>query len=86
MTELMQVTVHLYTILQRQTPDGPQRQLVVNLPPGSTIADLITTLGITLPLDAILVVMNGRHTETSRHLQPGDHIHLMPAMSGGMQH
>ncbi|MCL4266155.1 MAG: MoaD/ThiS family protein [Anaerolineae bacterium] len=80
---MVQITVHLYTILQRQTPDGPQRQLEVTLPPGSTIADLIKTLGITLPEEAMLVVMNGRHTTTAHILQPHDHVHLMPAMSGG---
>ncbi|GIK56841.1 MAG: MoaD/ThiS family protein [Chloroflexi bacterium] len=79
----MQVTVHLYTILQRQTPDGPQRQLEVTLPPGSTIADLIKSLEITLPEEAMLVVMHGRHTTTTTTLQPHDHVHLIPAMSGG---
>ncbi|NJN53487.1 MAG: MoaD/ThiS family protein [Anaerolineae bacterium] len=80
---MIPVTVHLYTILQRQTPDGPQRQLEVLLPPGSTIADLIAYLGITLPEEAMLVVMNGRHTDTTHILHPHDHVHLMPAMSGG---
>ena len=79
----MIVTVHLHTILQRETPEGMQRELDVTMLSGSSVADLMTDLGVELPLDAMLLVVNGRLAQPSYHLQEGDHIHLMPAISGG---
>jgi sulfur carrier protein ThiS len=79
----MVITVHLYTILQRPSPDGLQRQLELSLATSSTIADVITALAITLPVDAMLLVVNGRVADTQTRLNEGDHLHLMPAMSGG---
>ena len=79
----MKVTVHLHTILQRQTPEGPQRQMDVALLSGSTLADLIEDLGIEMPLEGMLLVVNGRTAPTSHILHEGDQVHLMPAISGG---
>ena len=79
----MNITVHLHTILQRQTPDGPQREVDVTLLTGSSIEDLLHDLGVTVPIEAMLMVMNGRLVEPQQRLQDGDQIHLMPAMSGG---
>ena len=79
----MQVTVHLHTILQRQTPAGYQRRLEVTLPAGSTVADVLRELDISLPLDALLLVVAGRSVAPDYQLQDQDDVHLMPAMSGG---
>jgi molybdopterin converting factor small subunit len=80
---MMKVTVHLHTILQRQTADGPQRRLDVELLSGSTVSNLQQDLGVDLPLDALLLVVNGRLVEPAQVLQDGDHVHFMPAISGG---
>ena len=79
----MKVTVHLHTILQRQTPEGPQRQMKVTLLSGSTLADLIEDLGVELPLEGLLLVVNGRTAPANYILNEGDQVHLMPAISGG---
>ncbi|HIP71679.1 MAG TPA: MoaD/ThiS family protein [Anaerolineae bacterium] len=79
----MKVTVHLHTILQRQTPEGLQRQLEVMLLSGSTLADLIEDLGIEMPLEGMLLVVNGRTAPSSHILNESDQVHLMPAISGG---
>ncbi len=79
----MIVTVHLHTILQRETAVGLQRKLDVTMLSGSNIVDLMTDLGVELPLEALLLVVNGRIAEPSQILQENDQVHLMPAMSGG---
>lgn len=79
----MVVTVHLHTILQRETADGLQRKLDVTVLSGSNIKDLMADLGITLPVEAMLLVVNGRIAEPIQILQENDQVHLMPALSGG---
>lgn len=77
----MVVTVHLHTILQRQTPDGMQRQLDVTILSGSRLEDLAYDLGLGLPVDAIVWKVNGRHVSPDRILLDGDQVHLIPASS-----
>jgi sulfur carrier protein ThiS len=79
----MNVSVHLHTVLQRQTPEGLVRQLELSVPPQSNISDLLTQLEIDFPLDSLLLVVNGRLVEEDHVLQEGDKINLMPAISGG---
>jgi molybdopterin converting factor small subunit len=75
----MVVTVHLHTILQRQTPDGMQRQLDVTLLTGSRLGDLAHDLGLSLPPEAIVWQVNGRYETSDLILQDGDQVHLIPA-------
>lgn len=77
------LTVHLHTVLQRQTPDGLVNRLSVSLPAGSTLTDLIRFLEIDFPADSMLHVVNGRLAELDQILQDGDRVDLMPAISGG---
>ena len=79
----MVVTVHLHTVLQRQTPEGLQRRLTVTLPAESTLADLLKNLEITADLDGILLVVNGRSASLQHVLCDRDEVHLIPALSGG---
>lgn len=75
----MKVKVHLHTILQRETPEGMQRELDVTMLSGSSVADLTSDLGVDFPLDRMRLVVNGRLAPPTYHLQEGDQIHLMPA-------
>jgi len=59
------------------------RRLEVNLPDGSRLDDLLRTLGITMPLDALLLAVNGRVAEVEQVLKAGDQVNIMPAISGG---
>ncbi|OGO26903.1 MAG: hypothetical protein A2W33_04715 [Chloroflexi bacterium RBG_16_52_11] len=79
----MIISVQLHTILQRQTPEGLVRAMEVSLSDGCTIADLIAHLGIKLSPDALLIAVNGRVADVHQPLSNGDHINLMPAISGG---
>jgi len=58
----MNVSVHLHTILQRQTPEGLLRQLELSVPPQSNISDLLTQLEIDFPLDSLLFSLGRRFT------------------------
>ncbi len=79
----MRVVVHLHTILQRQTPEGLVRRLEVDLPGGSRVADLLLSMEIALPLDALLLAVNGRVADPEQVLEEGDQVNIMPAISGG---
>ena len=79
----MVVEVHLHTILQ-QTSDGKMIRLVnLALPSGATLAEVLSMLEISLPLDSLLIVLNGHLAEPSSELHEGDILHLIPALSGG---
>lgn len=79
----MVVTVHLHTILQRETAEGLQRQLDVTMAPNSTLAELLDHLEVELAPDALLLAVNGRTADLDQVLSDGDEIHLMPAIAGG---
>ena len=79
----MVVTVFLHTILQRQTPQGPVRELQMDLPEGTTLQDLLEELEITLDLEELLLVINGKQARLDQRLVDQDEVQLIPAMSGG---
>jgi len=79
----IRVTIHLHTILQRQTAEGLQRRLELDLTPGTTLADLLERLEIELSPEAMLLVVNGRLRDLDYGLKEGDIVNLMPALSGG---
>jgi len=81
----VRVIAHLHTILQRQTPEGLVRCLEIDLPGGSRVSDLLMSLEITLPLDALLLAVNGRVAEPEQILIEGDQVNIMPAISGGVE-
>ena len=55
----------------------------MSLPLNSTLADLLDYLEIELEPEALLLVVNGRTAELTQTLQDGDHVNLMPVISGG---
>ncbi len=79
----MKVTVHLHTILQRQTPDGMLRQMEVDLASGGTLAMLLQHLEVELDPEHLLLAVNGRVAGLDQALKEGDQVNLMPAISGG---
>lgn len=83
MIPAVNVSVQLHTILQRQTPEGRLDRLEVELPAGSSLADLIEHLEIPLDIEDLLLVVNGRTAELEVTLQDGDQVNLIPAISGG---
>ncbi len=79
----MKIEVQLHTVLQHQTPQGLQRQLSLELPPGSTLGDLLHLLEIELEPDNLLLVVNSKLVDVNYILAEGERVSLIPAMSGG---
>jgi aldehyde:ferredoxin oxidoreductase len=79
----MEVTVFLHSILQKRTPNGVKRRLVVELEPGNTIVDLVIKLEIDVAPEDLLLALNGRVTDLEQKLSDGDTVHLMMPISGG---
>jgi molybdopterin converting factor small subunit len=77
------VSVYLHTTLGKETPEGTQRSLEVELPSGTTMAGLLEHLQIELAPEHLLLVANGRQVGLDTMLADGDKINLMPALSGG---
>jgi sulfur carrier protein ThiS len=79
----MIVTLHLHTLLQRPSPNGLIRRMVVELPPGATLQELLTRQGIIVDSENFLLVVNSRNVEPDQVLNDGDDVDLIPAISGG---
>ena len=74
----MIVSVQLGEIFQKQIPDGWRQQFEVTLLSGSTLADLISDLGVNLPSEALLLEVNEQAAEPDHILSDGDQVKLMP--------
>ena len=58
------------------------RNVEVDLPPGSTLGDLLARLEIP-EQEGVLLVVNGRTAAPGQALGEGDVVNLIPALSGG---
>lgn len=79
----MNVEVVLHTTLRRQFPRATDGRLTFDLPPGSSVEDLLRRMRIKLELQHTLLVLNGRNVDAQHVLLEGDQVHLIPAISGG---
>lgn len=79
----MRLEVILHSRLVQYSSDGKSRRLQIELPPDSTIANLISSLGIELSVDKLLLALNGRIASPQALLVDGDKVHLMLPISGG---
>lgn len=79
----MKLTVKLSTTLRDHVPGyEPEAGLQVEMPQGSTVAQLAQHLG--LPLEDIKIVMvNGRQQQVDDPMRDGDRIAYFPAVGGG---
>jgi sulfur carrier protein ThiS len=76
------VAVHLHANLRRRAKAGMVARVEVDLPPGSTLGDLLARLELQAH-EGILLVVNGRTARTEQVLGEGDQVNLIPALSGG---
>ena len=75
------MSVRLFAELARQLANG-ERQIRRELPPGSSVQDLLALLKVPADL-GVIVGRNGTLAERSATLTDGDKIELMTAMEGG---
>jgi molybdopterin converting factor small subunit len=79
----VRVEVRLFATLQEFLP--PQSRggvAVLDVPAGSTAADVASRLGIPPGLERVLLV-NGREAQPEGVLAPGDVLDLFPPLAGG---
>lgn len=74
----MQLTVKLFAYFR----DNRFKQKVADYPEGTTVEEIIRSLGI--PLDEVGVTMiNSRHCELRQIPAPGDQLAIFPNIGGG---
>lgn len=81
----MTVEVRLFATLTQFLPSGSKAGMaVLDLPEGTTIADLTHRLGIPPGLDRVLL-LNGTNVEADARLRGGDVVDIFPPLAGGSQ-
>lgn len=78
----MVITVRLHATLRRQTAQGMQDRLELELEPGATAASVLAALGLADD-ESVMLVVNRRMVVSDQPLADGDEVRLMPAISGG---
>lgn len=79
----MEVEVRVFSGLEKFVPEaGLGKVMVVSLPEGATVRELVRRLGI--PEGQIFTAfVNGRHAVLDRVLASGDRVALFPPVGGG---
>ena len=79
----MKVLIKLFSVLREYVPDyNPQKGVKTELPTGSTVADLLSHLGI--PMSRIPVVAcNGRILQPADTIHEDSTIHIFQPIAGG---
>jgi len=83
MKDKILVKVYLHSTLIKYSPDGTSRKLEVSIDSGSTLLDLINSLGIDQTDHHLLLAVNGKVAEEFQTLEENDSVHLMMPISGG---
>ena len=78
----MRIEVRLFATLTAFLPPLSQGATTLDVPPGSTIHDVIQRLGIPAELERVSLV-NGVDATPERRLSPGDVVTLFPPLAGG---
>lgn len=79
----MQVHVKLHASLRKYLPAGALDDTVVlDLPPGARVGDVVAALGI--PTNhAKIALVNGQQSDFDAVLQGGEQVSLFPPLAGG---
>jgi len=79
----MQVHVKLIATYRDHLPPGAQGNIAtVDVPPGSTVAAVLTPFGIPLD-DSSVIVLNGLTVDLDTLVSEGDTISAFSAIAGG---
>ncbi len=79
----MQVTVRLHATLKKYIPRGNSGDAVVlEVPAGSTVAEVVERLGIP-PKHAGMLVCGDDYLERSSPVRDGQEINVFPPLAGG---
>ncbi len=79
----MKVSIKLFSVLREYVPGyDPRKGVETELPPGSTVADLITHLGIPVA-KAPVVTCDGRVLQPSDIIKYNSTLHIFQPVAGG---
>lgn len=78
----MQVKVQVYAILRQYVQEAYQGPLILEVPEGTTVGQLIERLPIPPELARVIFV-NGTRQELDWVLQEGDEVGIFPPIAGG---
>lgn len=78
---MIEVQVHLYSILREQLPPGNRGSTKLSMPEEATIADLLSDLQIDRPV--VVVVNKARVRDRKQILHGGDSVAIFPPVAGG---
>ena len=79
----MNIEVQLFATLRDQLPpDADGRRAFLDVPGGTTVAEVLNQLGIRRA-SAKLLIVDGVHTEATTVLQDGNVLSVFPPIAGG---
>jgi molybdopterin converting factor small subunit len=79
----VKVEVQLFATLAGYLPAGAKGDsTILDVPPGTTVANLVESLGIPNDLECLTVV-NGHDAAPAHRLAEGDVLSLFPPLAGG---
>jgi len=78
----MRIEIRLYATLRQYNPSAPWGVFSVDMPEGSTAADVIAKVRIDAG-EVRMLMINGVGSKADRVLADGDRVGLFPAVGGG---
>lgn len=78
----MFIEVRLYATLRRYAPASSVGVLAVEVPPDSTVAEVLTKMNIE-GAEVHIIMINGVNSRLTSALHEGDRLGLFPAVGGG---
>jgi molybdopterin converting factor small subunit len=78
----MRITIKLYSMLRSYLGEHEKGAAEGEFPDGSTIADVLSALGIPEKIPRITLI-NGEQKESAVRLSEGDVLSVFPPMAGG---
>ena len=76
------ITVKLHAILSNLLAQEAKTPVVLSLPAGAIVSDIQPALG--LPKMEMVYTLNNAVTDSATKLNDGDHVDVIPAISGGL--
>jgi molybdopterin converting factor small subunit len=78
----MKVTVKLFAGFREHVPDGAKNSFVMDVPRGSTVGDIVSSLRLPADVKKIIFV-NGVHGDTTTPLKSVVLLGIFPPVAGG---
>lgn len=78
----MNITIRLFSVLQRYLAGEPRGRAALSLPEGATVQQVLDRLGVPQDIPKIILV-NGAQTGLDHILRDGDELTVFPPIAGG---